>query len=70
MIGEDLVSIIVPAYNMESRIDVCIESILNQSYTNLEIIIVDDGSTDRTYDKVKSHANEDGRIRIIQHEKN
>ena len=41
-----LVSVIVTAYNVEKYIDECIESIVNQSYKNLEIIIVDDGSPD------------------------
>ena len=43
-----LISIIVSAYNVEQWIERCIESIRNQSYKNLEIIVIDDGSTDRT----------------------
>jgi len=45
---EHLVSIIIPAYNMEQFIDLCINSVLNQMYTNFEIIIVNDGSCDNT----------------------
>ena len=41
-----LVSIIVPVYNVEDYIDQCIESIVDQTYSNLEIILIDDGSTD------------------------
>lgn len=41
-----LVSVIVPVYNVEKYIDKCIESIINQTYEHLQIILVDDGSTD------------------------
>ena len=41
-----LISVIVPVYNTEKYLEKCLESIINQTYKNLEIIIVDDGSTD------------------------
>ena len=44
---DNLISVIVPIYNVEKYLDRCIKSIVNQSYTNLEIILVDDGSPDR-----------------------
>lgn len=43
-----LVSVIVPVYNVEKYIDKCIESIINQTYERLQIILVDDGSTDKS----------------------
>ena len=44
----DLISIIVPVYNIEDYLETCIESIINQSYHNLQIILIDDGSTDKS----------------------
>ena len=64
-----LISIIVPAYNVEQWIGRCIESIRNQSYKNLEIIVIDDGSTDRTPDILDACAKSDKRI-IVVHQKN
>jgi len=64
----DLVSIIVPAYNAEEYIGEAIESVLRQTYPYFEVIIVDDGSKDRTVEIVKSF--KDKRIHLIQHSKN
>ena len=43
-----LISIIIPVYNVQDYLDECIESVINQSYFNLEIILVDDGSPDKS----------------------
>lgn len=63
-----LISVIVPAYNIEKYIGRCIESILNQTYRDLEIIIVDDGSTDQTGNIIDLYAANDGRIKSIHKE--
>jgi succinoglycan biosynthesis protein ExoO len=62
------VSIIIPAYNTENFIKRCIDSVLNQSYQNFEIIIVDDCSTDNGMDIVRQF--EDPRIRVYLNKKN
>lgn len=59
------ISFIVPAYNVESYIEKCVNSILLQSYKNIEIIIVNDGSTDGTLKKLEKFCAIDSRIRII-----
>lgn len=63
---EPLVSVIIPAFNEEDRIVRCLESIQNQTHTNLEIIVVDDHSTDGTYQKIKEMAAKDSRIQYFQ----
>lgn len=60
-----LVSIITPTYNHEHYIADCIESVLKQTYDAWEMIIVDDGSTDKTYQIAQSYANKDKRILLF-----
>ena len=62
------VSIVIPAYNAEKTISYCIESVLSQSFEDLEIIIVDDGSTDDTRIVVSNYAQTDPRIICISQE--
>ena len=63
-----LISVIVPVYNVEDYLDRCIESIINQTYKNLEIILVDDGSTDSSGKKCDEYALRDGRIKVFHKE--
>ncbi|SFU54550.1 glycosyltransferase family 2 protein [Butyrivibrio sp. M55] len=63
-----LISVIVPAYNASKFLRRCITSIENQYYRNLEIIIIDDGSTDETLSICESLANKDNRIRVFHQE--
>lgn len=65
----DLISIIVPVYNVADYLDRCMDSILNQTYQELEIILVDDGSTDASSAKCDEYAERDSRIKVI-HKKN
>ena len=60
-----LVSIVVPIYNTEEYLQRCIESIRGQTYTNLEIVLVDDGSTDNSRKICDNYAVKDERIHVI-----
>ena len=59
-------SIIVPAYNVEKYLGRCLDSICNQSFTDIELIIIDDGSTDGSREIYESYARKDDRITVIQ----
>lgn len=60
-----LISVIVPIYNVEKYLSKCIESIINQTYKKLEIILVNDGSTDNSLEICEKYRNKDDRIKII-----
>ena len=60
-----LVSIVIPVYNSEKHIEKCLKSVLAQTYSNIEIIIVDDGSTDNTLNLCKKIIQNDTRVKII-----
>lgn len=64
-----LVSVIMPAYNAEKNIDRALSSVINQEYTHLEIIVIDDGSIDATGEIIDKYASKDSRI-IVLHVKN
>ena len=60
-----LVSVIIPVYNVEAYLPECLESVVNQTYTNLEIVLVDDGSPDRCGLICDEYASRDKRIKVI-----
>lgn len=62
---DDLISVIIPVYNVEDYLSICIESILLQKYSALEIILIDDGSTDGSGKICDEYAKKDPRIRVI-----
>ncbi len=64
-----MISVIIPVYNVEKYLDTCITSVVNQTYTNLEIILINDGSTDSSGDICNNWAKIDKRI-IVEHKKN
>lgn len=68
MIGSSkrLVSVILPVFNVEKFIGTCLETIINQTYKNLEIVVVDDGSPDKSIDIVKDFMQKDSRIKLIR----
>lgn len=62
---QELVSIVIPVYNVERYIDECIMSVINQTYQKLEILLIDDGSTDSSYDICCKYSERDNRIQVI-----
>lgn len=68
--NEEVISIIVPCYNAEKYIGRCLESLLNQTYTNIEIICIDDKSTDNSLEVCERFAAVEPRIRLIRRENN
>lgn len=67
-VKEELVSVIVPVYNVEKYLSQCLDSIIHQTYKNLEIILVNDGSTDGSGKICDDYAAKDGRIKVIHQE--
>ncbi len=68
MMRQGLASIITPCYNSEAYIKETIESVISQTYTDWEMLIVDDGSTDRSADIIRLYAEKDSRIRLLTQE--
>lgn len=69
-IEEDKISVIIPVYNTAPYLDKCLESVINQTYKNLEIILINDASTDNSLDIMKKYSESDTRIRLISHKEN
>lgn len=68
--SNELLSVIIPVYNTEKWLQRCLDSVLGQSYSNMEVICVDDGATDQSGEILEAYAGRDSRIRILRHEKN
>lgn len=67
---EPLISVLIPVYNVEKFVLAAVDCIIKQTYTNLEIIIVDDASTDNTYELLKTIAKSDSRIKLFRNTEN
>lgn len=65
---EEKVSIIIPVYKVEAYLDRCVNSVVKQTYTNLEIILIDDGSPDKCPELCEVWASKDRRIKVIHKE--
>jgi glycosyltransferase involved in cell wall biosynthesis len=63
---DELVSVIIPAYNAQLTLDETLRSVRAQTHRDLEILVIDDGSTDGTVDLALRHAAEDGRVRVLR----
>ena len=66
---KNLISVIIPVYNVENYLEMAVNSVINQTYTNLEIILIDDGSTDNSGKICDEFAKKDNRVKVI-HQKN
>lgn len=68
--GRKMISVIIPVYNVEDYLHVCLNSILNQTYENFEIICIDDASTDSSFKILEYFSKKDSRIKILKNDSN
>ena len=68
IVNDAFISVIIPVYNTEKYLAECVESVLNQTFTDYELILVDDGSTDGSGALCDSYAENDGRVKVIHKE--
>ena len=66
MMDKGKISMIIPVYNVAPYLRQCMDSLVNQTYSNIEIICVDDGSTDASLGILRQHAEKDARVKILQ----
>ena len=66
--SRDLLSVIVPVYNVEKYLIECVDSILTQTYTNIEVILIDDGSKDNSGKICDEYVEKDKRVKVIHKE--
>ena len=66
---KELISVVIPVYNVEKYLDKCMESVLNQTYSNIEVILVDDGSTDKSGKICDEYQKKDKRV-VVYHKEN
>ena len=69
-IGENMISVIIPVYNLEEYLHVCLNSVLKQTYQDFEIICIDDASTDSSLEILEYFNNKDSRVKIIKNDSN
>lgn len=65
MKANEKISVIVPVYNVKLYLHKCVDSILNQTYQNIEVLLIDDGSTDGSSDICDSYTEKDSRIKVV-----
>lgn len=66
-LGMECVSVIIPVYNAESYLEECLDSVCSQTHVELEIIIIDDGSNDKSLEICRSYEDKDKRIKVLSH---